>query len=303
MQKLILQTENLTKNFSNFQAVNRVCMNIHQGDIYGFIGENGAGKTTFMRMIAGLAAPTAGSIRLFGSDNLQAGRKKMGCTIETPSLYNNMTARENMEIFRKAFGVVDRKCIDHILQLMDLNNTEKKRVGNFSLGMRQRLAIAIALLDEPMFLVLDEPINGLDPVGIQELRALLIRLNQEKNITLLISSHILEELSKIATRYGIIHKGTLVMELSADEFQEKCERRLIIRVNDTEKAITSLKSQLGITHAITISPHVISLSEYIEQSEIVIETLFKNGVKLFEATIQEEKLEDYFNEIIRGGQK
>lgn len=214
-----------------------------------------------------------------------------------------MTARENMEIFRKAFGVVDRKCIDHILQLMDLNNTEKKRVGNFSLGMRQRLAIAIALLDEPMFLVLDEPINGLDPVGIQELRALLIRLNQEKNITLLISSHILEELSKIATRYGIIHKGTLVMELSADEFQEKCERRLIIRVNDTEKAITSLKSQLGITHAITISPHVISLSEYIEQSEIVIETLFKNGVKLFEATIQEEKLEDYFNEIIRGGQK
>lgn len=278
-------------------------MNIHQGDIYGFIGENGAGKTTFMRMIAGLAAPTAGSIRLFGSDNLQAGRKKMGCTIETPSLYNNMTARENMEIFRKAFGVVDRKCIDHILQLMDLNNTEKKRVGNFSLGMRQRLAIAIALLDEPMFLVLDEPINGLDPVGIQELRALLIRLNQEKNITLLISSHILEELSKIATRYGIIHKGTLVMELSADEFQEKCERRLIIRVNDTEKAITSLKSQLGITHAITISPHVISLSEYIEQSEIVIETLFKNGVKLFEATIQEEKLEDYFNEIIRGGQK
>lgn len=303
MQKLILQTENLTKNFSNFQAVNRVCMNIHQGDIYGFIGENGAGKTTFMRMIAGLAAPTAGSIRLFGSDNLQAGRKKMGCTIETPSLYNNMTARENMEIFRKAFGVVDRKCIDRILQLMDLNNAGKKHVGNFSLGMRQRLAIAIALLDEPMFLVLDEPINGLDPVGIQELRALLIRLNQEKNITLLISSHILEELSKIATRYGIIHKGTLIMELSADEFQEKCERRLIIRVNDTEKAITSLKNQLGITHAITISPHVISLSEYIEQSEIVIETLFKNGVKLFEATIQEENLENYFNEIIRGGQK
>lgn len=278
-------------------------MNIHQGDIYGFIGENGAGKTTFMRMIAGLAAPTAGSIRLFGSDNLQAGRKKMGCTIETPSLYNNMTARENMEIFRKAFGVVDRKCIDRILQLMDLNNAGKKHVGNFSLGMRQRLAIAIALLDEPMFLVLDEPINGLDPVGIQELRALLIRLNQEKNITLLISSHILEELSKIATRYGIIHKGTLIMELSADEFQEKCERRLIIRVNDTEKAITSLKNQLGITHAITISPHVISLSEYIEQSEIVIETLFKNGVKLFEATIQEENLENYFNEIIRGGQK
>ena len=221
MPQYILQTKELCKEFAHTAAVNRVSMNIQQGDIYGFIGENGAGKTTFMRMVAGLASPTSGTIRLFGQENLQAGRHYIGCTIENPALYKNMTARENLEIFRHAFGVKNTKSTDKVLSLMGLADTGRKRVGDFSLGMKQRLAIAVALLGNPQFLILDEPINGLDPVGIQELRNLFVQLNREQNITLLISSHILGELSKIATRYGIIHKGSLVSELSADDLMDR----------------------------------------------------------------------------------
>ena len=223
MPQYILQTKELCKEFAHTAAVNRVSMNIQQGDIYGFIGENGAGKTTFMRMVAGLASPTSGTIKLFGQENLQAGRHHIGCTIENPALYKNMTARENLEIFRHAFGVKNTKSTDKVLSLMGLADTGRKRVGDFSLGMKQRLAIAVALLGNPQFLILDEPINGLDPVGIQELRNLFVQLNREQNITLLISSHILGELSKIATRYGIIHKGSLVSELSADDLMDQCE--------------------------------------------------------------------------------
>lgn len=297
----ILQTRSLCKKFAHTFAVNHVDMNIQRGDIYGFMGENGAGKTTFMRMIAGLAAPTSGSIQLFGSGDLQKGRRKIGCTIETPTLYRNMTAKENMEIFRKAFGISDVTSTDHILKLMDLESTGKKHVGSFSLGMRQRLAIAVALLDNPSFLILDEPINGLDPVGIQELRALLIRLNQEEGITLLISSHILGELSKVATRYGIIHSGILVTELSTEELQEKCERRLVIRTDSAERSAALLQGQLGITQISISSPHIVILREYVDQSEIVNEILFRNGITIFESTIQEENLENYYNRVIMGG--
>ena len=219
MPQYILQTKELCKEFAHTAAVNRVSMNIQQGDIYGFIGENGAGKTTFMRMVAGLASPTSGTIKLFGQENLQAGRHHIGCTIENPALYKNMTARENLEIFRHAFGVKNTKSTDKVLSLMGLADTGRKRVGDFSLGMKQRLAIAVALLGNPQFLILDEPINGLDPVGIQELRNLFVQLNREQNITLLISSHILDELSRLATHYGFIDKGTIVKEITAEELE------------------------------------------------------------------------------------
>ena len=286
MPQYILQTKELCKEFAHTAAVNRVSMNIQQGDIYGFIGENGAGKTTFMRMVAGLASPTSGTIKLFGQENLQAGRHHIGCTIENPALYKNMTARENLEIFRHAFGVKNTKSTDKVLSLMGLADTGRKRVGDFSLGMKQRLAIAVALLGNPQFLILDEPINGLDPVGIQELRNLFVQLNREQNITLLISSHILGELSKIATRYGIIHKGSLVSELSADDLMDQF-----------------LQAQLGITKYKILTPHTISLKEYVGQSEVVNKTLIQNGLVLFESTIYEDSLEDYFNSIIAGGEK
>ncbi len=301
MQQYVLQTQNLYKKYRDTVAVNNVSMNIRQGDIYGFIGENGAGKTTFMRIIAGLAEPTEGTIKLFDNEDFHSDRQKIGCTIENPTLYKNMTARENIEVFRRAFGVRDTRSTDNVLHLMDLDDTGQKRVGNFSLGMKQRLAIAIALLGKPKFLILDEPINGLDPVGIQELRNLFVRLNQEQNITLLISSHILGELSKIATRYGIIHNGSLVAELSSDELQMRCERHVDIRVDCADRAAEIVKNQLGITKCKVVSPHMISVGEYVDKSEIVNETLIKNGIVLFEATIHQESLEDYFNTIIMGG--
>ena len=303
MPQYILQTKELCKEFAHTAAVNRVSMNIQQGDIYGFIGENGAGKTTFMRMVAGLASPTSGKIKLFGQENLQAGRHYIGCTIENPALYKNMTARENLEIFRLAFGVKNAKSTDKVLSLMGLADTGKKRVGDFSLGMKQRLAIAVALLGDPQFLILDEPINGLDPVGIQELRNLFVQLNREQNITLLISSHILGELSKIATRYGIIHKGSLVSELSANDLMDQCQRHLIIRTDCADKAVNVLQAQLGIAKYKILTPYTISLKEYVDQSEVVNKVLMQNGLVLFESTIHEDSLEDYFNSIIAGGKQ
>ena len=186
---------------------------------------------------------------------------------------------------------------------MGLADTGRKRVGDFSLGMKQRLAIAVALLGNPQFLILDEPINGLDPVGIQELRNLFVQLNREQNITLLISSHILGELSKIATRYGIIHKGSLVSELSADDLMDQCERHLIIRTDCADKAVNVLQAQLGIAKYKILTPYTISLKEYVEQSEVVNKVLIQNGLVLFESTIHEDSLEDYFNSIIAGGEQ
>lgn len=197
----VLKTSQLTKTYSSKQVVKELSMTIQQGDIYGFIGKNGAGKTTLIRMIAGLATPSSGSIELFGSSDLVKERAKIGTVIESPALFPNMTARENLITQCRIANVKDLRVVDETLELVGLSNTGKKKAKNFSLGMRQRLAIAIALIGDPEFLILDEPTNGLDPEGIKEIRDLILHLNQKKHITVLISSHILSELSKFATRY------------------------------------------------------------------------------------------------------
>ena len=222
----VLQTYDLTKNFRNKPAVNKVNMNVKKGEIYGFIGKNGAGKTTLIRMVAGLAKPTEGSIKLFNSNNLDEQRVKTGTLIENPAIYPNLTAKQNLYYYCRLLGIDPSATIDSTLALVGLSDTGKKKAKNFSLGMKQRLAIAIALLGDPEFLMLDEPINGLDPSGIREVRELVLRLNKERNITILISSHILGELSKIATCYGIINNGILVDEFSKEELEERCSREL-----------------------------------------------------------------------------
>ena len=215
----IVQITDLTKTFKKQKAVDNVTINVNKGDIYGFIGENGAGKTTIMKMITGLHSPTSGEIKLFGNTDLKQGRRKIGATIENPALYLHMTAYENMEVQRLMLGIEDKEKCTEILQLAGMSDTGNKKAKNFSLGMKQRLMIALALLGDPELLILDEPTNGLDPMGIKEMRDFLQELNQKRGITIFISSHILGELQKITTRYGIITKGVMLAEFDAHELE------------------------------------------------------------------------------------
>ncbi|MDO4491174.1 MAG: ATP-binding cassette domain-containing protein [Lachnospiraceae bacterium] len=233
---LILETRNLTKQYGNKKVVNAANMHIHRGDIYGFIGKNGAGKTTLMKMVCGLIAPTSGSFTLMGCSNPDEGRKKIGSIIENPALFPNMTVKENMRYYGKLKHASAEK-IEDLLKLAGLNESAfNKKAANLSLGMKQRVSIAIALLNDPEFLILDEPINGLDPEGIVEIRKLLVRLNQERGITILISSHILGELEKMVTRYGIIQDGQLVREFAAEELQNQSSGKIVLEADDFDKA-------------------------------------------------------------------
>ena len=233
----ILQTNSLTKKYKNFQALSGLSMNVPKGSIYGFVGKNGAGKTTLIRLICGLQEPTSGSFSLYGirndSKDIIKSRRRMGAVVETPSIYMDMTAEENLKQQYLIPGLPSYDGIPELLKLVGLENTGKKKAKNFSLGMKQRLGIAIALAGDPDFLVLDEPVNGLDPQGIVEMRELILKLNRERQITVLISSHILDELSRLATHYGIIDNGRMVKELSAEELDAACRKCVRMEVSDT----------------------------------------------------------------------
>ena len=233
----VLQTNSLTKKYKHFQALNGLSMNVPKGSIYGFVGKNGAGKTTLIRLICGLQEPTSGDFTLYGirndSKDIIKSRRRMGAVVETAAIYMDMTAEENLKYQYLLMGIPSYHGIPELLKLVGLENTGKKKAGNFSLGMRQRLGIAIALAGDPDFLVLDEPVNGLDPQGIVEIRELILRLNREQQITILISSHILDELSRLATHYGIIDGGRMVKELSAEELEAACRKCTRMEVSDT----------------------------------------------------------------------
>lgn len=246
----VLRTENLSKKYKNKLVVDKVCMNIEKGDVYGFVGENGSGKTTIIRLICGLARPNSGKVELFGIDggsqeSIQV-RRKIGAVVETPSIYLNMSALDNMKMQAQILGVSQEK-IRETLACVGLSYLENdnKKAGNFSLGMRQRLGIAMALLGEPELLLLDEPMNGLDPAGIVEIRELILRLNKEKGITFLISSHILSELSLVANKYGIISKGKLLKEITAEQLSRECLRSLYLEAEDNDK-LFAVVSALGV---------------------------------------------------------
>lgn len=297
----LLQTKDLTKFFKKKAAINKVSLNVKKGDIYGFIGKNGAGKTTFIRVVAGLARPNSGEIKLFESDNLDLQRSKIGTMIENPAVYPNLTARQNLHYYCVLLGLDPEMTIEPMLSLVGLSDTGKKKAKNFSLGMKQRLAIAIALLGEPELLLLDEPMNGLDPAGIREIRELILKLNKENNITILISSHILGELSKIATRYGVINNGVMVDEFTKEELKTRhAEEIQEIVVDDTVKAFKIIKENLGISEdqIRVIDDKVIHIINKSDSAGNINTELAKNDITISSSTIIEQDLEDYFMKLM-----
>ena len=294
----VLRTVGLTKRFGRASAVDHVSMTVNKGDIYGFIGKNGAGKTTFMRVVLGLSAPTEGTVELFGGLSPEEAGKKIGALIEAPGIFPHCTAKENM----KRFAILkdeDESKIDGLLDFVGLGDVGNKKAGKFSLGMKQRLGIAIAMLGDPEPLILDEPVNGLDPTGMKEIRDLILRLNREKGITVLISSHLLDELSKIVTRYGIINNGVLVDEIDASEMKAKTGHRLIIVVDDVEKAVSLLEKEIG-KDSIGINGHAIGLSSGLDRTAELNALLVKNGVAVSSLSVKTDGLEKYFIEKVGG---
>lgn len=297
---LVLQTNDLTKKYGKQIAVNKVNLNVEKGDIYGLIGKNGAGKTTIMKIACGLIYQDQGDIQLFQSSDLEKARKRVGCIIEQPALYPDMTAKQNLIYYDKLLGITDYSNVDEVLSLVGLQNTGKKKTKAFSLGMKQRLSIAISLLGNPDFLILDEPINGLDPSGIKEVRELLLKLNSENEITILISYHILGELTKIATKYGVIHKGVLIDEFQAVELEERCKKCLTIVVNNSEKAAYILKNNINSSDFKVFDEGKICIYDCLNIPEKINKELVENGILVSRICLEGNDIEGYFVKLMDG---
>jgi len=303
MKKVVLKTYNITKKYGEQLAVDNVNMTIKKGDIYGFIGQNGAGKTTLIRLITGLIHKSGGEIELLGANEeneLNKARTMVGSLIESPSLYTNMTARENLEVSRLVRNIPGKKCIDEVLELVGLKDVEKKKVKNFSLGMRQRLGIANALMGNPKLLILDEPINGLDPMGIVEIRELLKKINKEKDMTILISSHILSELSELATTYGIISNGKLIEEITAKQLSKKCRQYIDLKVDNTARAVILLERELGISDYEVLEDSNIKVFSNLDNVGEVNSLLSRSGIIVESISVKGENLEEYFMNKVGG---
>ena len=297
----VLETNGITKRYRGFAALNGLTMRIPKGAIYGFVGRNGAGKTTLIRLICGLQEPTDGSYTLYGVKNTERGiirsRRRMGAVVESPSIYPDMTARENIRQQYLVLGLPSDDGIDELLHLVGLGDTGKKKAKNFSLGMRQRLGIAIALSGNPDFLVLDEPVNGLDPQGIIEMRELILKLNREHGITVLISSHILDELSRLATHYGFIDGGRMVKEMSAEELEKRCRKCVRIEVSDT-KALARVLDGMNVEYSIADDTHADIYAE-IPPTALVL-SLAKENCTVMGITEQDESLESFYMNLVGG---
>ena len=300
----VLTTQNLSKSYSKFQALDHFTMHVPKGAIYGFVGRNGAGKTTLIRLVCGLQSPTVGSYSIYGIDykdkRISKSRRRMGAVVETPAIYMDMTAAENLKQQYLLLGMPSYEGIDDLLALVGLENTGKKKARNFSLGMKQRLGIAIALAGDPDFLVLDEPVNGLDPQGIIEIRELILKLNRERGITVLISSHILDELSRLATHYGFIDKGRMVKEMSAAELEAACRKCMRVEVSQTA-ALSRVLEGVGVEYKI-LSDTTADIYAKLNISEL---THALDGVdcELIALTERDESLESFFMELIGGGEQ
>lgn len=297
----VLTTNSLCKSYRNFRAVNDLTMHVPKGSIYGFVGKNGAGKTTLIRLICGLQQPTSGNYSIYGTEytdsDIARSRRRMGAVVETPSIYLDMTARENLKQQYLILGNPSLEGMDEILKLVGLENTGKKKAKNFSLGMRQRLGIAIALCGNPDFLVLDEPINGLDPQGIVEIRELILKLNRERRITVLISSHILDELSKLATHYGFIENGKMLREISAKELENACRKCMRVKVTQLG-AFSRAMDELGIDYKV-VSDNEADIFGQVNITELAIK-LNKEKCSIISVSEHDETLESYYMELIGG---
>lgn len=301
--EFVVKTDNLTKKYKKNIAVNSVNMNISKGDIYGFVGENGSGKTTVIRLLTGLIFPDSGSFKLFGTDNnspsIGLSRARMGAVVETPSIAGNMSAYDNLKTQCTVLGVKDDGRIASVLEEVGLSDllSDKKHASNFSLGMRQRLGIAMALLSEPEFLILDEPMNGLDPAGIVSIRELILKLNRERGITFLISSHILSELSLVATKYGIISKGRLVEEITAEDLYKKFLKKTSLVVSDPEKVLEIVKETTENEAELTEGGVIVS-GEI--ELNLVLSEILGAGVNILEINTTHTSFEDYYLSLLGG---
>lgn len=298
----VLRTNALSKNYVAFKALNELTMNVPKGAIYGFVGRNGAGKTTLIRIICGLQEPTSGEYTLYGRKNtdkeIVKSRRRIGAVVETSSIYLDMTAEDNLKQQYRILGLPSFDGLIDILRLVGLDNTGKKKAKNFSLGMRQRLGIAMALVGSPDFLVLDEPVNGLDPQGIIEIRELILKLNREQQITIMISSHILDELSKIATHYGFIDNGCIVKEISADELEAACRKCIRLEVSDV-RILARVLDKMQIEYNI-LSDTKADVFAKINISKLAI-ALSKENCEVISMNEHDESLESYFIGLVGGG--
>lgn len=297
----VLRTNALCKKYKDYKALNGLSMNVPKGAIYGFVGKNGAGKTTLIRLICGLQEPTSGEYTLYGMKNTDKGilkaRRRMGAVVETPSIYLDMTAEDNLKQQYRILGLPSYDGLEDILKLVQLENTGKKKAKNFSLGMRQRLGIAIALVGDPDFLVLDEPVNGLDPQGIIEMRELILKLNREQQITVLISSHILDELSRLATHYGFIDKGQIVKEISAKELDTDCRKCIRLEVSNT-RTLSRVLDGMNVEYNI-ISDKAADVYAKINVSKLAF-ALAKENCEVISMQERDESLESYYIGLVGG---
>ncbi len=298
----VLKTKELCKDYKNFKALQGLTMNVPKGSIYGFVGKNGAGKTTLIRLVCGLQLPTSGEFELYGVKNtdraVSKSRRRMGAVIETPSIYLDMTAEDNLKQQYRILGLPSFDGISELLRLVGLEDTGKKKAKNFSLGMRQRLGIAVALCGSPDLLVLDEPINGLDPQGIVEIRELILKLNREQKITVLISSHILDELSRLATHYGFIDSGRIVREMSTEELEAACRKCMRITVTDTA-ALARVLDGMGLEYSMIDDTHAdIYAKPNITQLTLA---LANEGCEVQSVEEHDESLESFYISLVGGG--
>ena len=297
----IMTTSKLTKTYGSKDAAKDIDIHIREGKIYGLIGRNGAGKTTIMRMLSGLSSPTSGTFSLFGDEGAAAKKHfaKIGVLIEHPGLYPHLSAYENLKIKSIALGCYSKQYVNELLELVGLENAGKKDSGSFSLGMRQRLGIALALVGDPKLIILDEPINGLDPQGIVEVRSMLEKLRDEKGITIMISSHILDELGKLADSYGIIHEGRLIDEFTTDELSSRCGKYVVIKAADNDAAVNALKAA-GYQNIEIDQDHHVRVNEKLDESGKMIKALVNANVVVNEVYVQNTSLEDYYLSVTGG---
>lgn len=298
MEDMVLQLKGIKKRYGSQQVLKQVDVTINKGQIYGLVGKNGAGKTTLMRILTGLTKQQAGSMWLLGENGKNGydeARKKMGSIIETPSFYPFFDGKTNLEYYNRQLG--GKANVDEVLDLVGLGKSGKKKFKNYSLGMKQRLGIGLAILNDPEFLVLDEPINGLDPMGIVEVRNLIRKLNQERNITIIISSHILGELESIATNYGFLDKGIILEELSKEELEHKCRPNWKIRVNEPDKVLSLLQEKYGFSQ-IEKEEGSLILKESILNPEQLTREIVEKGYDLYEFSMINKSLESYYLDLI-----
>lgn len=291
----ILTTENLTKIYGTYRAADQINIHIKKGEVYGLIGRNGAGKTTILKMICGLSTPTSGSVTFKGKSGveLKKNMKSIGSLIETPGLFPKMTAFQNVKLKCLSMGIKDNDYVNSLLEQVGLSNVGKKHAQSFSLGMKQRLGIALALVGNPEFVVLDEPINGLDPQGIAEMRQIIHRLSKEKGMTIIVSSHILDELVKVADSFAIINKGKLLDEFTAEELNRRCSTYAYLKTSNNEIAQKVL-NDFNITEYEILNEQTIKISSRIEDGSKIIEKLVKSEVAVYEFAFKQMTLEEYY---------